>query len=185
MANSNITKRALASSLKELMVEIPFEKITVAHICEKCGMNRKSFYYHFKDKYDLVNWIFDIEYIPIAKSNVIDTSWSLFESLATYFYENKGFYRKVMRITGQNSFHEHFCECLDPVLEYRTKEILGIESPCPLVIQILKDVITSAFGRWLTAPDCMPPEQFIHILKTMTEASSVAVCKEIYEQSNT
>ena len=26
-------------------------------------MNRKSFYYHFKDKFDLVNWIFDVEYL--------------------------------------------------------------------------------------------------------------------------
>lgn len=57
MADSNITKRALAAALKELMEQKPFSKINVADICEKCGMNRKSFYYHFKDKYDLVNWI--------------------------------------------------------------------------------------------------------------------------------
>ena len=59
MADSNITKRALATSLKELMLEQPFDKINVAQICARCNMNRKSFYYHFKDKYDLVNWIFD------------------------------------------------------------------------------------------------------------------------------
>ena len=45
-------------ALKGLMAEMPFEKINVSQICERCGMNRKSFYYHFKDKYDLVNWIF-------------------------------------------------------------------------------------------------------------------------------
>lgn len=60
MAASNITKRALATALWELMKEVPFDKIQVANICERCGMNRKSFYYHFKDKYDLVNWIFDV-----------------------------------------------------------------------------------------------------------------------------
>ena len=26
-------------------------------------MNRKSFYYHFRDKYDLVNWIFYVDFI--------------------------------------------------------------------------------------------------------------------------
>ena len=62
MADSNITKRALAAALKELMEQKPFSKINVAEICEKCGMNRKSFYYHFKDKYDLVNWIFDMDF---------------------------------------------------------------------------------------------------------------------------
>lgn len=50
MADSNITKRALATSLKELMLEQPFDKINVAQICARCNMNRKSFYYHFKDK---------------------------------------------------------------------------------------------------------------------------------------
>ena len=62
MPDSLITKRALASSLKELMKTQPLTKISVGDICEKCGMNRKSFYYHFCDKYDLVNWIFDTEF---------------------------------------------------------------------------------------------------------------------------
>ena len=53
MPDSNITKKALAMAMKELMEQIPFSKISVSDICEKCGMNRKSFYYHFKDKYDL------------------------------------------------------------------------------------------------------------------------------------
>lgn len=57
MADSNITKKALAASLKELMTEQSFEKINVTQICERCDMNRKSFYYHFKDKYDLINWL--------------------------------------------------------------------------------------------------------------------------------
>ena len=56
MADSNITKSALASALKELMETTPFAKITVSDICAKCNMNRKSFYYHFKDIYDLVEW---------------------------------------------------------------------------------------------------------------------------------
>ena len=62
MPYSNITKKALAMAMKELIEQIPFSKISVSDICEKCGMNRKSFYYHFKDKYDLVNWIFDVEF---------------------------------------------------------------------------------------------------------------------------
>ena len=68
MADSNITKRALAGALRELMAEMPFEKINVGQICERCHMNRKSFYYHFKDKYDLVNWIFDTEILSLARA---------------------------------------------------------------------------------------------------------------------
>ena len=43
MSDSNITKRALAQTMKDLMAERPFAKISVGDICERCGMNRKSF----------------------------------------------------------------------------------------------------------------------------------------------
>ena len=58
MADSQLTKRALSAAMKELMAERPMEKIRIGDIVERCNMNRQSFYYHFKDKYDLVNWIF-------------------------------------------------------------------------------------------------------------------------------
>ena len=70
MPDSNITKRALASALKELMEDSPFSKISVSDICQACDMNRKSFYYHFKDKYELVNWIFNEEFIDFVNNNV-------------------------------------------------------------------------------------------------------------------
>ena len=61
MADSNITKSVLASALKELMETTPFAKITVSDICAKCNMNLKSYNFHFRDKFDLVNWIFDVD----------------------------------------------------------------------------------------------------------------------------
>ena len=44
MADSNITKKALAKAFKELLKEKPFNKISINAICNGCGMNRKSFY---------------------------------------------------------------------------------------------------------------------------------------------
>ena len=69
MANSTVTKRALAKALKELMAEKPFSRISVSEIAEKCSINRKSFYYHFKDKYDLIDWIFESEFIEKVRKN--------------------------------------------------------------------------------------------------------------------
>ena len=63
MPDSSLTKRALAAAIKELMREKPLVKISIADIVERCQMNRQSFYYHFRDKYDLVNWIFYTELI--------------------------------------------------------------------------------------------------------------------------
>ena len=53
---SQTTKRALEASLKKLLLQKPLNKITINDITEDCGVNRMTFYYHFKDIYDLVDW---------------------------------------------------------------------------------------------------------------------------------
>ena len=53
---SDITKRALEASLKELLLQKPLDKITINDIAENCGISRMTFYYHFKDIYDLIEW---------------------------------------------------------------------------------------------------------------------------------
>ena len=58
MSRTNKTKELLAQSLTELMVTTPLEKISVNDIVEHAGVGRNTFYYHFEDKFDLVNWYF-------------------------------------------------------------------------------------------------------------------------------
>ena len=53
---SQVTKRALEASLKHLLLQKPLDKITIGDITEDCGINRMTFYYHFKDIYDLIEW---------------------------------------------------------------------------------------------------------------------------------
>ena len=53
---SQITKRAISASLKHLLLQKPLGKITINDIAEDCGINRMTFYYHFKDIYDLIEW---------------------------------------------------------------------------------------------------------------------------------
>lgn len=54
---SKYTKQALGESLKKLLTEKPLNKITVTDIVNDCGLNRMTFYYHFKDIYDLLEWV--------------------------------------------------------------------------------------------------------------------------------
>lgn len=68
MSDPNITKLALANSLKNLMLNKPFDKIRVADIVGNCGVTRTTFYYHFKDKYDLMNWIYYTETVPFMSA---------------------------------------------------------------------------------------------------------------------
>ena len=53
---SDITKRALSASLKSLLLEKPIDKVSVLDITNRCGVKRQTFYYHFQDIADLVEW---------------------------------------------------------------------------------------------------------------------------------
>ena len=50
---SQVTKRALEQSLKNQLLKKPLNKITVSNIADDCGINRMTFYYHFKDIYEM------------------------------------------------------------------------------------------------------------------------------------
>ena len=54
--SSLTTKRAIAYAFKDLLKEKAFNKITVNDIAKECDINRQTFYYHFQDIRDLVEW---------------------------------------------------------------------------------------------------------------------------------
>ena len=62
------TKTALAASLKKCMTKKPFKKITISEIIADCDLNRKTFYYHFDDIYDLLKWMLNQEAIKVVKN---------------------------------------------------------------------------------------------------------------------
>lgn len=63
MANSTITEKALAESLKKLMKSYPIHKIHVQMITNDCKVTRHTFYNHFQDVYELLGWIYEHEVI--------------------------------------------------------------------------------------------------------------------------
>ena len=67
---NNTTDRLLADSFKELAQIKPVEKITIKEITDKAGVIRPTFYNHFQDKYELLEWIIREEILaPAHHSN--------------------------------------------------------------------------------------------------------------------
>lgn len=188
MADSNITKQALASSLRELMLEQPFDKINVAQICERCHMNRKSFYYHFRDKYDLVNWIFDSEFISLIKDVDLEAPyserWSLIETICEYFYANHRFYRKALQIKGQNSFTDHFREYIRPLLMSRLACVFGPDPIDEFEIAFFTDAVICTMERWLLEKDCMEPQEFVEKIRRLLERATRTLYGEITKEES-
>lgn len=76
MSDSLITKQAIAGALKQLCRTKPFHKISIADITEACGLNRQTFYYHFQDKFELLNWIYYTEAFSQVVENISLDNWN-------------------------------------------------------------------------------------------------------------
>lgn len=159
MSESLITKKALGEALKELMTKQPFEKIGIKDICDACGLNRNSFYYHFRDKQDLVIWIFDFEFIQKIKSDEYNDALDFFEATCTYFYEHKDFYVRVFDLTGQNCFSDYFSEVFHQFsLEYMERYFGEVENREDFA-RFVTDALRMALIRWLKDPTDIPPSE--------------------------
>jgi probable dihydroxyacetone kinase regulator len=100
MADSLITKKAIADSLKELTKEKSFDKISVKDISEKCGINRQTFYYHFVDKYALLEWIYQTELLEKILADVTLDNWrEKFTLTLKTMKEEKRFYINTINHT--------------------------------------------------------------------------------------
>ena len=124
MPRSNQTKHLLAQSLQELMVTTPLEKISVNDIVDHAGVGRNTFYYHFEDKYDLVNWYFQSGITQFLVERSGYSSWdSLLTALESYFMENKVFYSNALAYNGQNSLQQYMFEYLCSIFKQNAREL--------------------------------------------------------------
>lgn len=84
------TKRALADAFEKLLSRRSFDRITVKDIVEECGVNRQTFYYHFHDVYDLIEWIFQDALDSVDQSELNYDDWvSGLERLLKFLQENR------------------------------------------------------------------------------------------------
>ena len=124
MPRSNQTKQLLAQSLQELMATTPLEKISVNDIVDHANVGRNTFYYHFEDKYDLVNWYFQSGITRFLVELSAYSNWNaLLAALETYFLENKVFYCNALAYNGQNSLQQYMFDYLRSIFEQNAREL--------------------------------------------------------------
>lgn len=93
------TKMMFAEELETMLKSMDMDKVRVVELCKNCGAAPPTFYYYFRDKYDLAAWIYlkdissafgdkDPEYSPerLAESlKCMNLKWAFYRKL----YEDK------------------------------------------------------------------------------------------------
>ena len=114
---SQITKKAIEASLKNLLLKKPFDKITINDIAEDCGISRMTFYYHFKDIYDLVEWACEEDAKKILEGKDDYKTWTQgFLNLFEEVLKNKPFILNVYRSVGREQVENYLYEIVYDLL---------------------------------------------------------------------
>ena len=116
--HSSNTKEKIAQALKILTTRKSFHKITINDISGECGMTRENFYYHFRDKYDIVNWIILKEIIdPLSE---IEDFESWLKELIFAIDKDRGVYKRLASGVGKDMVKEN----LYPLVERRIRHLV-------------------------------------------------------------
>lgn len=172
MSNSEFTKYMIAQGMKQLLEEKAFEAISVGDVAKHCHISRNTFYYHFKDKFDIINWIFYSEITPIIGDSTKINNWSEnLLSLCKYMQKNKDFYIKVLQVQGQNSFSECLLEFYVNLTQNLLFNAKGDQFLTPQQIRILSRFyafgLTGVILNWAKAGMDADPEPAIQMLEKL------------------
>ncbi len=125
LANANFTKKELAESLKRLASRRLFEQVTVGDIVKECGVNRQTFYYHFSDKYELLDWIYYNEtFVPLTADITFGNWDEKLYALLRIMRENKSFYMNTIKCSD-NFFEEYLLKMLTTLFETAVEDLDG------------------------------------------------------------
>ncbi len=163
------TKDILAESFLELINEKNISKITINDITSNCGMTSPTFYNYFKDKYDLIVWIYvrGVESV-ISKIGADGYVWiEILREMASYYWDNKGFVVNALRHT---SGHDSFLFLMQKI----NAEYIGKAVRKKLMTEHLPDEITGLIRvyvcgtigimtDWLVGENTLMLEQIVNI----------------------
>lgn len=101
------TKFLLAEELKRRSKMSPLSRIKVSELCEACGVDRRTFYYHFKDVYDLTAWIYNQTVDELLPGKDGNPGIQGYEKALGRLQKDNYFYRRALDEDSQNSLGRH------------------------------------------------------------------------------
>ncbi len=120
---AEITKIWIADKMREIMKHKPIEKIRVTEICRAADIERPTFYYHFKDKYDLVAWMFCTDAYGTDITSVASAAAGM-----NRMKQEILFYKRAYEDSSQNALWHYMVEYFTKRYTYLAKKKLGVDT---------------------------------------------------------
>lgn len=164
---AQFTKKALIESFIKLLNQTSLDKITVKEIVDDCGVNRNTFYYYFKDIYDLLDEIFTEETKRVVDGGKIYSSWQdAFLESARFALENKRAIYHVYNSLSREQVERYLYGVTDSlVLGFVQKQAEGLNVPeedRKFIADFYKYALVGFLLEWVRGGMKEDPEYFVN-----------------------
>ena len=187
----NSMKYALAQSLKKLLSVRKLDKITVKDIVEDCGVNRQTFYYYFRDIYDLLEWNFQDAAEKLICSGLDQKDWRAGPgAVLEYLRENQALVWNAYHSISHEAVSNFLKRTLRPyILQAVQKEAEGLErQPRQENMDFVADMHTlMAVGiitEWINRQEKEGGEERLEKLLTAMEGSASLMLQNLESGSS-
>ncbi len=176
------TKKMLAESLKKIMRKKVFSKITVSEIIQDCGVNRKTFYYHFEDIYALLKWIFEDEAIEVVKHFDLAVEYEEAILFIMDYVEQNDYlincaYDSIGRDELKRFFYIDFSEmvfCIMHIVENETGKVLDGEYK-NFLCDFYTEALVGILVEWIKKHEADKRMQVIEYISVTIKSSLIAI----------
>ena len=164
-----ITKRAITESFRALLAVKPLDKITVTDLTEHCGVNRMTFYYHFKDIYDLVEWACAEDAARALQNKKTYDTWQQgFVQIFHAVRENKVFVMNVYRCVNREQVEKYLVPLTDQlIMGVITERAAGMtvrEADQQFIAQVYSYAFVGIMLDWIRDDMRADPEELVNRL---------------------
>lgn len=161
------TRYVFAECIKQLMNHQSLDKITVTDIVEMSGKTRQTFYRYFRDKYDLVNWYFEV--LADKSFLQIGNSETLREGLTKKFefiYHDRVFFKEAFKSKDYNNVENYDYNCILTFYQNIIKRKLGnnIPSDIEFLLEMYCHGSITMTVDWATGGYKLKPEELADML---------------------
>lgn len=172
------TKLVLAYGLRKALENKPLNKVTIHDIAEICEVNRQTFYYHFEDITDLVEWMIMQEADKALANNKTYATWqegflSIFEMISN----DKTFMMNVYRHSNRETLEMHLYrvvyKLIYDVVEEKAKDMVVKEEDKAFIANFYKYGFVALVLDWIKNDMKEDPKEIISRLNVLIDGTIV------------
>lgn len=171
-------KESLQHAFRQLLREVPLNRITVIHVCEKAHVNRQTFYYYYQNIIDLLKDMIFIEiYEEVSKGRAYDTWKHGFLTTTTFIRDNHDIFMNIYTSTYWEEVNDYFIKISNSLLRgvleecVETSSLDVSEEDKDFIIDYYRVVFNGTMTEWLKSGMPLSPRELLSKFEKMVDGT--------------